>query len=91
VSLTPIRYDVPADLYKWKVLDRTPRTGEMIDPPDRVHQGTLGSCIRDFLEKPTSQRPLYEIFTEAQAAFTKTILSATDMLDIASREDFPKS
>jgi hypothetical protein len=42
------------------------------------------------MEKPISQRPLYEIFTEAQPALTKTILSATDMLEIASRSDFPK-
>jgi hypothetical protein len=85
-----ILYDVPADLYKWKALDRTPRNAEAVEPPDRVHQGTLGSCIREFMEKPTSQRPLYEIFTEAQPAFTKTILTAADMLEIASRDDFPK-
>jgi hypothetical protein len=85
----PILYDVPADLYKWPVAERTPRTGDTIRA-DMVHGGTLGSCIREFMEKPISQRPLYEIFTEAQPAFTKTILSATDMLEVASRDDFPK-
>jgi hypothetical protein len=32
----------------------------------------------------------YEISTEKQSAFPSTFLSATQMLEIASREDFPK-
>lgn len=89
MPLTPILYDVPADLYKWPAAERTPRTGDTIKL-DMVHGGTLGSCIREFMAKPISQRPLYEIFTEAQPAFAKAILSATDMVEIASRDDFPK-
>jgi hypothetical protein len=85
-----ILYDVSADLYKWKTLKRVLRTGEMIQPPDRVYTGTLGSCIRKFMEKPESERPLYEILTEAQAALSKTILLPPDILEIASSSDFPK-
>ena len=62
----------------------------MIEPPDTVHTGTLGSCIRKFMSGPENERPLYEIFTEAQAALSKTILLPPDIIEIASRDDFPK-
>jgi hypothetical protein len=90
MTLKPILYDLPAYLYKKKVLDHIPRTGESVEGPDRIYGGTLGSCIREFMEKPVSQHPLYEIFTDAQDGLSKTILTATDILDIASRGDFPK-
>lgn len=89
MKLKPINYDVWATLQKWPIADRTPRTGDVVRP-SQVYSGTLGGCIREFMAKPTSQRPLYEAFTEEQTAFKSTILSAADMLDIASREDFPK-
>lgn len=89
MSLKPIAYDVWAELLKWPFEDRTPRTGEAVHP-DRVYEGTLAACIRQFMDKPTSQRPLYEISTERQAAFASAFLSASDMLEIASRDDFPK-
>jgi hypothetical protein len=54
-----------------------------------VYEGTVASCIREFMEKPVSKRPLYEISTEPQPAFSSAFLSATDMLEIASRDDFP--
>jgi hypothetical protein len=89
MTLMPINYDVWATLQKWPLADRLPRTGEILTP-EQIYDGTLSECIKEFMAKPTSQRPLYEIFTEAQLAFTTTILSATDMLDIASRDDFHK-
>jgi hypothetical protein len=89
MPLTPILYDVWAELIKWPVEDRTPRTGDVFHP-DRVYEGTLAGCIREFMQKPTSQRPLYEISTESQPAFSSTFLSAAQMLEIASRADFPK-
>jgi len=88
MPLTPIRYDLLSDLYKRSVAEPV-RTGDHLTI-DRVYDGTLAECIQEFMEKPTSQRPLYELHTEAQAAFPKTILSASDMLEIASRDDFPK-
>jgi hypothetical protein len=90
MTLTPIHYDVWATLQKWPAADRLPRTGDILRP-DQIYEGTLSGCIKEFMAKPISQRPLYEVFTEAQAAFKTTILSATDMLDIASRDDFPKN
>lgn len=89
MTLTPIQYDSWAELFKWPVAERTPRTGEVVHP-ERIYEGTLGSCIREFMLKPVSQRPLYEISTEPQLAFTSNFLSANQMREIASRDDFPK-
>lgn len=89
MTLKPILYDVWANLHKWPTLDRTRRTGETFYP-NIVLEGTVGSCIREFIKKPASQRPLYELSTQPQEAFSSTFLSATEMLEIASRNDFPK-
>ena len=89
MTMKPILFDVPADLYKWPLAERTPRTGDTVRP-DMVHGGTLAGCVREFMKKPLSQRSLYEIFTQEQPALTKTILSASDILEIASHGDFPK-
>jgi hypothetical protein len=85
MSLTPILYDVAADLYKWPLAERTPRTGDTVRP-DMVHGGTLAGCVREFMKKPISQRPLYEIFAQAQPALTKTILSASDNNPISANQ-----
>jgi len=50
-----------------------------------------GVCEREFMAKPISQRPLYDIFTDTQPGLTKTILESDDILALAAREDFPKS
>jgi hypothetical protein len=58
---------------------------------DMIFDGTLDECIREFMDtKPISQRPLYEVHTVLQPAIGKEILSAADLLAIASRTDFPK-
>jgi hypothetical protein len=92
VTLKPLRYDVWAALQKWPTIDRTdrtPKTGDILHPAT-VFEGTVAACIREFMTKPISQRPLYEMSTEPQEAFTSAFVSATDMLEIASRDDFPK-
>jgi hypothetical protein len=89
MTLVSINYDVWAELQKWPFADRLPRTGEVVTP-DRVYEGTLAGCVKEFMAKPVSQRPLYEVFTEPQPAFKTAILSAADLLDIVAREDFPK-
>jgi hypothetical protein len=87
---TPILFDVPATLHKWPSLDARRRaTGETIYAQP-VHHGTLGGCIREFLAKPISQRPLYEIFTSRQPGLRDSILGAQSILEIAEREDFPR-
>jgi hypothetical protein len=85
-----IQYDMPATLYKWPSLEqRRIATGEIIGA-HRIFEGTLAGCIREFLAKPISQRPLYEIFTERQPGLRDTILGANYILEVAAREDFPK-
>jgi hypothetical protein len=84
-----IQYDLPATLYKWPSLERRRvATGDIIGAQP-VHQGTLAGCIREFLAKPISQRPLYEIFTDRQPGLRDSILGANDILEIAERKDFP--
>jgi hypothetical protein len=85
-----IQYDMPATLYKWPSLEgRFMSTGDTIEN-HRIFEGTLAGCIREFLAKPISQRPLYEIFTDRQPGLRETILGANYILEIAEREDFPK-
>jgi hypothetical protein len=89
-DVAAIQYDMPATLYKWPSLEkRRIATGEIIGAR-RIFEGTLAGCIREFLAKPISQRPLYEIFTERQPGLRDTILGANYILEIAEREDFPK-
>ena len=85
----PVLYDVPATLHKWQSLEKK-RSGEGIGSM-QIWEGTLAGCVREFMAKPTSQRPLYDIFTDTQPGLTKTILESDDILALAAREDFPKS
>jgi hypothetical protein len=85
-----IQYDVPATLYKWPSLaGRRMATGDTIGA-QTVFQGTLAGCVREFMAKPISQRPLYEIFTKRQPGLRDSILGANDILEIAEHKDFPK-
>jgi hypothetical protein len=86
----PILYDAPATLHKWPSLEaRRHLTGETIHSRP-VYNGTLAGCIREFLAKPISQRPLYEIFTDRQTGLRDSILSSNYILEISGRADFPK-
>lgn len=87
----PFLYDLPATLHKWPSPDaRRHVTGETIHAHP-VYNGTLAGCIREFLAKPISQRPLYEIFTERQAGLRDSILGSDYILEISERDDFPKN
>jgi hypothetical protein len=88
--VTSVRYDAPAKLEKWPSLEaRRLRNGSMI-VSQTVFSGTLAGCVREFIAKPESQRPLYEIFTDEDAAFNKPILDALDIAALSEREDFPR-
>jgi hypothetical protein len=54
-----------------------------------IYEGTLGDCVKQFMAKPISQRPLYEIPTERPASLDKTVLEAPEIVEIAGRGDFP--
>ena len=41
------------------------------------------------MQKPISQRPLYEIFIDHRPGLPDTMLQANDIVEIAERDDFP--
>jgi hypothetical protein len=59
-------------------------------PPYMVFNGTLAECVRTLMNKPIRGISLYDIVTEPQPAFDRTILSPGDAAEIAMRRDFPK-
>lgn len=83
----PIAYHVPADLKKWPSLRNQRITSKT---PYLVFNGTLADCIRQLLAKPIKQISLYDIVTQPQPAFDRTVLSPGDAAEIAMRKDFPK-
>jgi hypothetical protein len=88
--MSQIRYDAAANLEKWPSREAMlkPRNGDSV-VSQTVFTGTLAGCVRQFMDKPESRRPLYEIFTDADAAFNKSILDALDIAALAERPDFP--
>jgi hypothetical protein len=88
MSLTPIDYHHLSNLYKRSAVEPV-RTGDQVQI-DMIFDGTLDECVVEFMKKLTSQRPLYEVHTVLQPALGKELLTATDLLAIASRDDFPK-
>jgi len=83
----PIAYHAPADLKKWPSLGNQRLASKT---PYLVYNGTLADCIRQLLAKPVKQISLYDIVTEPQPAFDRTVLSPGDAAEIAMRKDFPK-
>ena len=84
----PIVYDAPADLKKWPSLNGRRLNGT--SRPYLVFNGTLADCIRELLAKPVKGISLYDIVTDPQPAFDRTVLSPGDAAEIAMRRDFPK-
>jgi hypothetical protein len=85
---TPIAYDAPADLKKWPSLSGQRLNGK--SRPYLVFNGTLADCIRELMAKPVKGISLYDIVTDPQPAFDRTVLSPADAAEIAMRKDFPK-
>ena len=85
-----ISYDVPATLQKWQSLQaRQVQPGDLIGA-QTIYTGTLAGCVRQFMMKPISQRPLYDIFTDPQPGLSGSIISGNDIVEIAERDDFPR-
>jgi hypothetical protein len=86
-----IRYDEYATLEKWPSLEaKKILTGNVLRSVP-IYTGTLVGCVRQFLAKPESQRPLYEIFSYKNAGFGKSTLHPFDIVALAERDDFPTS
>jgi hypothetical protein len=83
-----INYDAPASLHKWETLEKKRAGDAQMLGAHQIWDGTLRGCIKQFLDKPESQRPLYDIMIGEEAGIGKTILEPSDIMAIASREDF---
>jgi hypothetical protein len=85
----PIRFEMPAALYKWPSLDARRVTAGYSIKALRTYDGTLADCVREFMLKPINQRPLYEIVTDPRAGLRDYILRPNEIVEISERTDFP--
>ena len=77
-----INFDAVAVLTRWASLDDEAVAGEI--SYDVVAEGTLGECIRQFTSKPMSQLHLYEIHTAPQGESITAVLSAQQIIELAT-------
>lgn len=80
-----MRFDAPAVLRKWPSLNNKRISDAR---PYLVSDGTLDECIRQFMSKPASIRPLYEIHTAPQEELITAVLSAEQIIELARLRDF---
>jgi uncharacterized lipoprotein YmbA len=84
-----VNYDVGADLHKQIVEQHKP--GQyVVTSTEKVWSGTLEGCINQYLAKPLSNQPVYNILVGEEAGVGKTILESANIEEIAARADFPK-
>ncbi len=88
LGATKIKFDVPAVLRKWPSLKGERVSASLGARPYIVFDGTLDECIRQFMSKPASQHPLYEIHTSPQAGLITAVLSAEQVIELARLRDF---
>jgi Bacterial RNA polymerase, alpha chain C terminal domain len=81
-----IRFEASADLRKWPSINQQ-RVVADGGRPYLVAEGTLDSCIQQFMAKPINQHHLYEIHTEPQGELVSAILSAKHIIEIARLRD----
>jgi hypothetical protein len=82
-----IDFDAPAILRKWPSLNN--RVSAALGArPYLVVESTLDECVRQFMNKPTRQRHLYEIHTAPQPDLVNAVLSAEHIVEIARLRDF---
>ena len=75
----PFDFEAPAMLRKWPSLNNR-RRGDR--EPYLVSEGTLESCIREFMAKPVATRELYDIRTERQP-HVELIVDAHQVAELA--------
>jgi hypothetical protein len=71
-----INFEAFASLKKWPSIRNERRNDALFADPYLVHEGTLFECAEALLSKPASSHHLYEIHTDAQAPWVKSVLSA---------------
>jgi hypothetical protein len=78
-----INFDAPASLKKWPSVRNVRRDDSSYPNPYLVQEGALIECIEALLSKPSSQHQLYEIHTDPQDPFVKSVLSAQHVYELA--------
>jgi hypothetical protein len=81
-----IDFGAAAVLRKWPSLNNERRIEDA--GPYLVIDGTLGDCIREFMAKPASTRPLYEIHTSPQPPLVSSVLSGDHVVELERLRDF---
>ena len=84
-TIVQTKFDVPAVLRKWPSLHGKDVRGVT---PYLIAEGTLDECIRQFTSKPISQLHLYEIHTAPQGELITAVLSAEQIIELATLRDF---
>jgi hypothetical protein len=84
-------YDAAASLHKWETLDKKRAGDAQTLGAAQIWNGTLAGCVKQFMAKPQSQQPLYDIMVDEDAGVGKTILEPSDIHLLAKREDFPNA
>lgn len=77
-----INFDAPASLKKWPSVRNVRRDDSPYPNPYLVQEGTLIECVEALLSKPASTHPLYEVHTNAQDPWVKTVLSAQHVYEL---------
>jgi hypothetical protein len=83
-----IDFDAPAVLRKKPSINGKPAKDVLWPNPYLVFDGSPGECIDQFLAKPVSQRPLYEIHTAAQADVVSDVMSSEHITELARLREF---
>ena len=83
-----INFDTPASLRKWPSLNGERIAAAEGARPYLIVDGTLGTCIQQFMAKPASQLHLYEIHTVPQGELVPGVMSPKLIVEIARLRDF---
>jgi hypothetical protein len=83
-----INFDAPASLRKWPSLNGERIAATEGARPYLIVDGTLGSCIQQFMAKPASQHDLYEVHTAPQGELVPGIMSPKLIVEISRLQDF---
>ena len=80
VDAAQINFEAPATLRKWPSLNGRRRDDR---EPYILADGTLESCIRQFMQKPASTRQLYDVLTTAQPPSVLPIMDEEHIIELA--------
>jgi hypothetical protein len=79
-----VDFQVPATLRKWPSLNNRRRDDR---EPYIVAEGTLESCIREFMTKPEATRELYDIRTSPQPPLVPPVMNAEHIVELTRFRD----